>query len=96
MVMLRAHHDHYKLCQSEGLAHGPVVEGEEGNRRFCRDAGFKSLVADRSITARFGRRLNRSGKHETALMDGSSEEAMQTARVVGYPGGLGSCMRRGE
>ena len=95
MVMLRAHRDHYALCQSEGLVHGLVVAGKECDRRFYRVACFKSLLTDRSIPTRFGRRQNRSGKQDTAPMAGSSEEAMQTARVVGYPGVLGSFMRRG-
>jgi hypothetical protein len=96
MVMLRARRDHYTLFQSEGLVHGLVVESKEGDRRLCYVTYFKSLLADRSIATPFGRRLNRSGKQDTPPMAGSNEEAMQTARVVGYPGGLGSCMRREE
>jgi hypothetical protein len=96
MVMLRAHRDPNALCESEALVHGLVVEGKEGDRRFCCVARFKSLLADRSIPTPSGRRLNRSGKQDTAPMAGSSESAMQTARVVGYPGGLGSSVQRGE
>jgi hypothetical protein len=95
MFMLRDHRDHYRLCQSEGLIQGVVVEGKEGDRRFGSVACVGSLLADRSIPTPFGRRLNQSGKQDTAPMAGSSAEAMQTARVVGYPGGFGSCLRRG-
>jgi hypothetical protein len=96
MVMLRAHRDHHALCQSEGLVHGLVVEDKEGDRRFGRVACLKSLSPDRSIPTPLGMCPNGSGKQNTAPMAGSSEEAMQTARGVGYPGGLESCMRRGE
>ncbi len=95
MATLLAHRDHYTLCQSEALVHGLVVESTKGNRRLCDVAYIKPLLADRSIASPFGRRLSRSDKRDTAPMAGSSAEAMQTARVVGYPGGFGSCMRRG-
>ncbi len=94
--MPRAHREHYTLYPSEGLVHGLEFEGREDDRWFGRVACFNSLLADRSIPAPFGRRLNRYGNPDTPPITGSSEEAWQTALVVGYPGGLGSCLRRRE
>ncbi len=94
--MPRAHRELHTQCPSQEPVHGHLFEGNEGDRQFCRVAGFDSHLPDRSIPTPFGRRLNRSGDPDTAPVSASSEEAKQTALVVGYHGGLGSCLGRWE
>jgi len=59
---------------------------------FCRievpvESAFPRLERKRKTALRLG-------VQDKPPMTGSSEEAVQTARAIGYPGGLGSCIRR--
>jgi hypothetical protein len=98
MILLRAHRDHCPLCRSAEALKGFMVEGEDGRQRFCCVACLKTLLPQRSIPEPFGGCLVRSSRNGALAppMAGSIREALETAAVAGFPGGLGGTIHREE
>lgn len=98
MVILRAHRDHCPGCRSGEAVKGFVVESGDGGQRFACVACLKALLPKRSIPTPFGGCLvhsSRNGRPQPPIA-GSIEEALETAAVVGFTGGLGGSIGREE
>jgi hypothetical protein len=70
----------------------------DGGQRLCCVRCLKTLLPHRSIPEPFGGCLVRSSRNGTPVpaMGGSIEEVLETAAVVGFPGGLGGTIHREE